>query len=70
MSESENLSPEQGFSDQRLRRAFVLFTADEVPCIDRLAIIMELFKEMSDHCERRAALSYITDFYGYRIYPR
>lgn len=67
---SDAPTPEQVFSDQRLKRTFVLFTADEVPCIDRLAIIMELFKEMNDHGERRAALSYITDFYGYRIYPR
>lgn len=55
--------------DGKLRRTFVLFTGDEVPEIDRLAIVMQVIKEMDD-LERRAAVSYMADYFGYRVFPK
>lgn len=56
-------------SDGKLRRSFVMFSNGEVPEVDRLAVILELMKEMAEN-ERRAAIFYFTDYYGYRVYPK
>lgn len=62
-------NPTHPASDGKVRRSFVLFTGGEVPEIDRLAIIMQLLKEMDD-LERRAAVSYMADYYGFRVYAK
>lgn len=56
-------------SDGKVRRSFVMFSSGEMPEIDRLAVLMELMREMNDK-ERLAAIGYVTDFYGYRVQPK
>lgn len=67
---NEQLQPEaQTEMTRRVRRSFVLFTNGEQPPIDRLSIAMTVLGEMDDN-ERRAALAYAADYYGYRIYMK
>jgi len=56
-------------TDGKLRRAFVMFSNGEVPEVDRLAVIMELMREMNDN-ERRATLGYVADFCGCRVFQK
>jgi hypothetical protein len=53
--------------DDFVRRSFRLFTGGEYPCIDRLSIMMTVLGEMTEN-ERRAALAYAADFYGFKVY--
>jgi len=62
-------SEEPVIESQWVHRPFKLFTNGEQPFVDRLAIIMELMREMEDN-ERRAALGYVSDYYGYRVLPK
>lgn len=61
---------EQVPSDTRVRREFVLFTDGELPSIDRLGIMMTVLGEMTEDNERRAALAYAADFYGFKVYTK
>jgi hypothetical protein len=51
------------------RRSFKLYTDGEHPPIDRLSIIMQLLGEATD-MERRAAIAYAADYYGYQVYRK
>lgn len=57
-------------TDRKVRRSFVLFTDGELPPIDRLSVMMTVLGEMTEDNERRAALAYAADFYGFRIYTK
>lgn len=75
------MSAEQGSPDEQsipetetevvrpLRRHFRMFTDGKQPTIDRLGIVMEVLGEMADN-ERRAAIAYAADFYGYKVYSK
>lgn len=60
---------EQECIPQKQRRCFELFTHDEQPVIDAMAIIGKLLREMTEN-ERVATLQYFADLHGYRIYRK
>jgi hypothetical protein len=57
-------------TDGKLRRSFVMFTNGEIPSIDRLGVMMTVLGEMTEDNERRAALAYAADFYGFKVYAK
>jgi len=52
-----------------MRISLRLFTDGKHPPIDRLGLLMEVLGQMPDN-ERRAALAYAADFYGYKVYSK
>jgi hypothetical protein len=57
-------------TDGKLRRAYVMISNGELPPIDRLAVLMTVLGEMTEDNERRAALAYAADFYGFKVYAK